>query len=81
MSTTERHPTLAPFLAAPARGLLLSVAPLALAAAQLANGYANDLPAAVAVGFAAAMVAFAVVATRHHAAEWRLNRLEGTFGE
>lgn len=78
MSTTERHPILAPFLAAPARGLLLSVTPLALAAGQLANGYANDLPAAVAVAFAAAMVAFAVVATRHHAAEWRLARLERT---
>lgn len=76
MSTTERHPILDSLLDAPARGLLLSVAPLALAAGQLTNSYVNDLSPAVAVAFAAGMVAFAVAATRHHAAQRRLARLE-----
>ncbi len=66
------------FLATPAKSALLSVCPLALALAQLLNSYANGFSPTVAVAFAAAMVAFAVVATGHHAAEYRLRRLEGS---
>lgn len=81
MSTTERNPILDPFIDAPAGTLLLSVTPLALAVGQLANSYVNGLSPAVAVAFAAVMIAFAVAATRHHAAQLRLARLEGALRE
>lgn len=64
------------FRVAPVKSSLLSVGPLALAAGQLANSYLNGLSPAVAIAFAVAMVAFAVVATGHHAAEQRLRQLE-----
>ncbi|ADB61787.1 hypothetical protein Htur_2918 [Haloterrigena turkmenica DSM 5511] len=64
------------FLAAPAKSSLLSLAPLALALGQLGNSYVNGISPAVSIGFAAVMIGFAVVATRHHAAEHRLQRLE-----
>ena len=64
------------FAAAPVETLLLSVGPLVLAAGQLLNGYVNGLPLRVTAPFAVALVAFAVVASRHHAAEHRLRRLE-----
>ncbi|ELY40407.1 hypothetical protein [Natronorubrum tibetense] len=64
------------FRATPATSALLALGPLGLAVGQLANGYVNGVSPAVSVGFAAVMVAFAVVAMRHHAAEYRLWRLE-----
>ena len=64
------------FLAAPTKSALLSLGPLALALGQLGNSYVNGVSPAVSIGFAVVMVAFAVVATRHHAAEHRLQRLE-----
>lgn len=67
------------FRTAPVKSFLLAVGPLALALGQLANAAFTDLSPILAVGFAAVMVAFAVVATRHHAAELRLERLEGSI--
>ncbi|WP_436344759.1 hypothetical protein [Natronorubrum sp. FCH18a] len=64
------------FRATPATSSLLALGPLALAVGQLANSYVNGVSPAVSVGFAAVMVAFAVVAMRHHASEYRLRRLE-----
>ncbi|WP_306052429.1 hypothetical protein [Natronococcus wangiae] len=64
------------FRAAPAKSTLLAVGPLALAAGQLANGYVNDVSPVVSISFAVTMVAFATVATDHHAAEHRRRRLE-----
>lgn len=65
------------FRATPAKTSLLAFGPLVLALGQLGNGYANSISPAVSIGFAVVMVAFAVIATRHHAAEHRLRRLEG----
>lgn len=67
------------FRAAPAKSTLLAIGPLVLAAGQLANGYVNDVSPVVSVAFAVAMVAFATVATDHHAAEHRRRRLEADF--
>ncbi|WP_293028437.1 hypothetical protein [Natronococcus sp.] len=64
------------FRTEPGTSALLSVAPLALAAGQLANGYLNDLSPIVTLSFAVVMVAFAVVATDHHAARYRRRQLE-----
>ena len=64
------------FRTEPATSVLLSVAPLVLAAGQLANGSRNDLPPTVTLSFALVMIAFAVVATDHHAARYRRRRLE-----
>ena len=70
------------FRATPATTALLALGPVGLAVGQLANGYVNGVSPVVSVGFAAVMVAFAVVAIRHHAAEYRLRRLEtGTDGD
>lgn len=68
------------FYVTPVKSALLTLGPIGLAAAQLANSYANGLPPELAIGFALGMVAFAVVATGHHAAEYRLHRLESRFG-
>ncbi|WP_339102648.1 hypothetical protein [Haloterrigena salinisoli] len=64
------------FLATPAKSCLLALGPLALALGQLGNSYVNGISPAVSIGFAVVMICFAVVATRHHAAEHRLRRLE-----
>ena len=64
------------FRAEPAKSFLLSVGPLVLAVGQFANSLVNGLSPLIAVGFAAVMIAFAVVATRHHAAEYRLRQLQ-----
>ena len=64
------------FRAAPAKSALLTVGPPTLAAGQLMNSYLNGFSPALAIGFAVVMVAFAVVATGHHAAEYRRDRLE-----
>ena len=64
------------FYAAPVKSALLSIGPIALAVGQVLNGYLNGVSPVVSITFAVVMVAFAVVATRHHAAEHRLRRLE-----
>ncbi|MDG5758999.1 hypothetical protein QA600_06560 [Natronococcus sp. A-GB1] len=64
------------FRTEPVTSALLSVCPLVLAAGQLANGYLNDLPPTITFSFALVMIAFAVVATDHHAARYRRRRLE-----
>ncbi|MDQ2049486.1 hypothetical protein RBH26_03220 [Natronolimnohabitans sp. A-GB9] len=64
------------FLATPAKSTLLAFGPLVLALGQLGNSYVNGISPAVSAGFAVVMIAFAVVAMRHHAAEHRLRRLE-----
>ncbi|MFC6717321.1 hypothetical protein ACFQGT_05480 [Natrialbaceae archaeon GCM10025810] len=76
MSVTRDHPLVTLFRTAPAKTSLLTLGPLALAVGQLCNGYVNGVSPVVSVGFAAVMVAFAVVATGHHAAEHRLRSLE-----
>ncbi|MXV61251.1 hypothetical protein GS429_04070 [Natronorubrum sp. JWXQ-INN-674] len=64
------------FRATPAKSSLLALGPVTLAVGQLGNSYVNGVSPAVSIAFAAVMIAFAVVATRHHAAEYRLRRLE-----
>ncbi|MFU8869166.1 hypothetical protein [Natronococcus sp.] len=76
MASSRRPPIRELFRTEPATSALLSVGPLALAVGQLANGYLNGLPPAVTLSFAVVMVAFAVVATDHHAARYRRRRLE-----
>lgn len=74
----RRSPSLVElFRAAPAKSFLLGVVPLALAAGQLLNSVVNGFSPVVALAFAVGMVGFALVATRHHAAQLRLQRLEG----
>ena len=74
---SRRTPSLVDlFLAAPMKSLLLSVGPILLAIGQLANSYVNGFSPTIAIGFTVVMVAFAVVATGHHAAEYRLSQLE-----
>ncbi|EMA36799.1 hypothetical protein [Halobiforma nitratireducens] len=64
------------FRATPATSALLTLGPLALALGQLLNSYVNDVSVFVSLSFAAVMLAFAAVATGHHAAEYRLRELE-----
>ncbi|QLG48997.1 hypothetical protein [Natrinema halophilum] len=68
------------FRAAPAKSSLLSLAPLALALGQLCNSFVNGVSPPVAIGFAVSMMAFAVIAMRHHAAEHRIRLLEADHG-
>ncbi len=68
------------FRAAPAKSALVTLTPLALALGQLCNSYVNGLSPAVSIAFAVTMIAFAVVATSHHAAEYRIRRLEAEHG-
>ncbi|GAB3029352.1 hypothetical protein [Natronobiforma cellulositropha] len=79
MATRQTPTLLELFRETPAKSALLTVGPLALAVGQLLNGYLNGVSPLIAVGFAVAMIGFAVVATRHHAAEHRLARLEATL--
>ncbi|ELY71287.1 hypothetical protein [Natronobacterium gregoryi] len=64
----------------PVQSLLLTFSPVALAVGQLLNSYVNGVSPLVSVGFAVGMLLFAVVATGHHAAEYRLQQLEREFG-
>jgi len=68
------------FRATPATSSLLTLAPLTLALGQLGNSYVNGVSPAVSVAFAVVMVAFAVIAMGHHAAEHRIRRLEDDCG-
>lgn len=67
------------FRADPATSSLLGICPLVLAIGQLCNSYVNGVSPIVSIGFAVTMVAFAIVATGHHAAEHRLRRLDPEF--
>ena len=60
----------------PVQTLLLSVSPILLGAVQLANGYVNEFPMLVAVGFAVVMGLFSVSVTQYHLAAFRLATLE-----
>lgn len=66
------------FRTSPVESSLISIVPLVLALGQLGNSYVNGVSPVIAVGFALMMVAFAVVATGHHAASHRLRQLEST---
>lgn len=81
MSTQTRPSFPELFRATPVKSTLLAVVPLGLALGQLANSYVNGVSPVIAVGFAVVMIAFAVVATGHHAAEYRLRRLEAAPDE
>lgn len=76
MSVSPSTPLTTLFRSAPARTALLSIVPVTLALAQLANSYLNGLSTAYAAGFAVAMVVFAAVATGHFAAQHRIDALE-----
>ncbi|MCU4739857.1 hypothetical protein OB955_09980 [Halobacteria archaeon AArc-m2/3/4] len=78
MSTRNRLSFAELFLATPVTSTLLTLGPLVLALGQLVNSYVNGFSPVIAVAFALVMVAFAVVATSHHAAEHRLQQLEAT---
>ncbi|MWV40687.1 hypothetical protein [Natrialba sp. INN-245] len=79
MSTRETFSLAELFRVAPVKSSLLVFGPIGLAVGQVVNSYVNGVSPLVAIGFAAVMVAFAVVATGHHAAEVRLRRLEATI--
>lgn len=66
--------------ATPATSSMLTLGPLALAVGQLLNSYLNGFSPTVAVAFAVVMVAFSAVATGHHAAQYRVARLERELG-
>ena len=76
MSVRESLPFLELFRATPATSCLLTLGPLALALGQLLNSYLNGVSPFVSIGFAVVMLGFAAVAMGHHAAEYRLRRLE-----
>ena len=81
MSTRQLRSHVELFLARPVKSSLLTFGPLALALGQLTNSYLNGISPLVAIGFAAIMLGFAVIATSHHAAEYRLGKLETEFGQ
>lgn len=68
LATSLRH--------TPVRTGLVAVIPVVLAVVQLLNGLFTELPIVVGVAFATAMVTAAVVFTRHHLAQLRLEVLE-----
>ncbi|ELY76261.1 hypothetical protein [Natrinema pallidum] len=68
------------FRATPAKSALLTLAPVTLALGQLCNSYVNGVSPAVSIMFAVVMLGFAVVAMGHHAAEYRVRRLETEYG-
>ncbi|GAB3669047.1 hypothetical protein [Halopiger thermotolerans] len=76
MSVRDSPPLVELFRATPVTSCLLTLAPVALALGQLLNSYVNGVSPLVAIGFTAVMLGFGVVALRHHAAEYRLKRLE-----
>ncbi|WIV67462.1 hypothetical protein [Natrialbaceae archaeon AArc-T1-2] len=76
MSARRITSTVDLFLATPVQSSLLAIGPLVLALGQLVNSYVNGVSPLVSLAFAIVMVAFAIVATGHHAAEYRLRRLE-----
>ena len=76
MSARRFDAVLEPLLATPVTSAVLILGPLALAVGQLLNSYLNGFSPTVAVAFAVAMVAFSAIATGHHAAQYRLQRLE-----
>lgn len=79
MSVESPPPVNALFRSAPVRTALVSLVPFALAAGQLVNSLVNDFPLVLSIGFAVTMLVFAVVATGHCAAEFRLRRLESDW--
>lgn len=76
MSTRRSFTLVELFWDTPAKSSLLALGPLALALGQLGNSYVNGVSPTVSLAFAVVMVAFAVTALGHHAAEYRRRRLE-----
>lgn len=76
MSVRQPLPIVELFRASPVTSCLLSLGPLALALGQLLNSYVNGVSPFVSIGFTVVMIGFAIVAMGHHAAEYRLARLE-----
>jgi|GEM_PF-5837448 len=76
MSPRRVDTALEPLLATPVTSGVLTLGPFALAVGQLLNSYLNGFSPMVAVAFAVVMIAFSAVATSHHAARYRLDRLE-----
>lgn len=66
----------------PVRTTLASVGPVALAFAQLLNGYVHGVPVTHTGAFAAVMTAAAVLVTRYHLVEFRRSKLQrDLFGD
>lgn len=66
----------------PVRTTLVSVGPVVLAVAQLANGYANGVPVTHTGAFAAVVTVAAVLVTRYHLVEFRRLKLQrDIFGD
>ncbi|MDJ1432048.1 hypothetical protein [Halostagnicola sp. A-GB9-2] len=66
------------FRESPIECSLISIGPVALAFGQLGNSYINGISPVLAIAFAIAMITFAVVATGHYAAAYRLRQLESS---
>lgn len=60
----------------PVRTGVVAVLPVVLGIVQLCNSFVTDLPVIVGICFAGTMVTAAVVFTRHHLAQLRLEALE-----
>lgn len=60
----------------PVRTGVVAVLPVVLGLVQLLNSFVTGLPVVVGVAFAGTMTAAAVVFTRHHLAQLRLEALE-----
>ncbi len=67
------------FRSRPVQSAMVSVVPLLLAVAQLANGFFNDMPLLVSISFAAVMVPFAVLLTQYQYAQFRRQYVERGF--
>lgn len=59
------------FRSNPVQSAMVSLVPLLLALAQLANGYFNDMSIFVSISFAIVVVLFAVLLTQHQYARFR----------
>jgi len=59
----------------PVRTALFSFGPLVLAVLQLVNGHLHGIPIPYVGGFAALLIAFAVLITRYHLVTFRLTKL------
>jgi len=80
MGTNNERPFFRMARAYPVRTFLFTFGPVAFALVQLANSYLNDASLVVTLGFAVVVVAFAVLATQYHLAQFRLSRVAQAEG-
>lgn len=77
MSMTDEVTLVSAFRRSPVRMGVFAAGPLLLAFAQLLNSLLAGLPTYVSVGFAVLMLCYAVLYSRYHVAQLRLQSLEG----